>query len=123
MIKSIAAILAVGAFVLYQYMISFKGIDLSELYFIASALSISAFAFISIKKSDPIIVRSLVILCASFFGVAVWVYIYRWVIFGDGSTYYFTALSVSAVVSFIYTIINYVYYYVFKRNKPFFGHK
>jgi Kef-type K+ transport system membrane component KefB len=123
MIKTIAVILAVGSFVLYQYMITFKNVDLSELYFISSALSISAFSLLSLKKSDPVIVKSLVLLCASFFAVAVWVYVYRWVIFGDGSTYYFTALSVSAVISFIYTIGYYIYYYVFKRNKPFIGHK
>jgi hypothetical protein len=117
MVKAIAAILAVGSFVFYQYMVSFKGIDMSEWYFIASALSIAAFALISIRKSDPIIVNSFIILCASFFITAVGIYINRWIIWGDGSTYYFTALSISAIITFIYTVFHSIYYYVFK-SKP-----
>ena len=121
MIKAIAAIISVGSFVFYQYMTAYKGMDMSELYFIASALSIAAFAIISIKKTDPIIVISLIVLCASFFTITVFIYIYRWIIFGDGSTWYFTALSGSACVSFLYLICNLIYY-VFKR-KPDHGHK
>lgn len=122
MVKAVSAILAVSSFVFYQYMISFKGIDMSEFYFIASALSISIFAATSIKKSDSILVVSMIVLCISFFVTAVVIYIYRWVLFGDGSTYYFTALSISAVISFIYTLGHSIYY-VFKRNKPYFGYK
>jgi hypothetical protein len=46
-------------------------------------------------------------LCGSFFTATVFIYVYRWVIFGDGSTNYYTAICISTVLTFIYTIIVY----------------
>lgn len=117
-IKAIAAIVSVSSFLIYQYMLVTKKVDISELYFISLSLSVAAFAFLSLRKGDTIFDNSLVVLCGTFFCVIVIIYVYRWVLFGDGSTNYYTAACISAILTFIYTIC-----YVIFRSKPIFKHK
>lgn len=109
MIRAIAAILSIISFIAYQFWRISYGYDLSELYFIALSLTTSAFCFLSLRKKDNIFVNSLVILCGSFFGATVIIYVYRWVIFGDGSNNYYTALCFSAIATLIFTIIDTIY--------------
>jgi len=113
MFKAIVAILSISSFCLYQYFLVEKGIDLSELYFISLSLSTAAFAYLSLKKTDTLVVNSLVVLCATFFIVVVGIYMYRWVMLGDGSANYYTAACISAILTFIYTII-----YALIRTNP-----
>ena len=110
-LKLIASILAVFTFVYYQYVYVNTGVKLNELYFICSGLSVSAFSFMSIKWKDPVFVTSVQLLCSSFFLVVVFMYVYRWVIVGDGSTNYYTAACISAVLTFLYST-----YHVIRRN-------
>jgi len=116
-LKAISSILAISAFMYYQYAYMNTGVLPDELFFIGSALSISAFALLSIKWTDGIFVTSLQLLASSFFSVVVFIYVYRWVLFGDGSTNYYTAACWSAILTFIYLI-----YYVI-RNNPILKHE
>lgn len=108
--KAIAAIVSVCAFLYYQHALMNGNVILDEydlydeFYFITISLSISAFAFLSIHKDDGALIKSLLVLCSTFFAAIVIVYGYRWVLFGDGSANYYTAVCISAVLTFIYTI-------------------
>lgn len=117
MIRSIVAILSMASLMVYQYFMVKRGINLSELYFISISLSISAFCFLSMKKGDNIFVSSLSVLCGSFFIGVVVIYLLRWVMLGDGSTNYYTAIMVSTILTFIYLICYAIkYYWNYKHN-------
>jgi hypothetical protein len=116
-LKAISSILAISAFMYYQYVYVNTGVLPDEVFFIGSALSISAFAFLSIKWTDGIFITSLQLLTSSFFAVVVFIYVYRWVLNGDGTTNYYTAACWSALFTLIYSICYAI------RNNPFFKHK
>jgi hypothetical protein len=104
-LKAITAILSILAFMTYQYVLVEKGKDISELYFVALSVTTAVFAFFSIRENDSFFVSSIVVLCASFFVAMSLIYIWRWIILGDGSTNFYTAVCISAVLTFIYLII------------------
>lgn len=112
MIKLIASILSISAFLSYQYALVTCGVDLSELYFVAMGLSISVFCFMSIRKDDKGSTSSFMVLCGTFHIITVLVYLYRWVLLGDGSTNYYTAFCLSVIITIIYILID-----------TFYGHK
>jgi len=114
--KAIVSIVAVLTFLYYQYIIVTTGEKANELFLIGSGLSISAFAFLSIKWNDPIIITSLQLMCSTFFVAVIFIYIRRWVVEGNPSTNYYTALCFCVVFTFLYIIIYYLYHYAIGRR-------
>lgn len=115
-LKVISSILVVFTFMYYQYVYVTTGIKPNELFFIGSGLSITAFAFLSIKWSDPIFVTSFQLLCSCFFLVVTFIYTRRWVMAGDGSTNYYTALCFAGGFTFLYIILYYLYHAYYGRR-------
>ncbi len=103
-IKAITALLGISAFMYYQYEYLRTGMKPNELFFIASSLCIASFAFLSIEKDDPVFIRSLIVLCSTFFLMVIVIYFKRWVIEQNGSTNYYTALCISAIFTFLYLV-------------------
>lgn len=121
--KVIISILAVSTFLCYQYIYVSTGVKPNELFFVGSSLSISAFAFLAVKWEDPILVTSFQVLCSSFFLAVTFIYIRRWVMEGNGTTNYYTALCFCAILTFIYLIYPFVWKYVKQLYYYAFGRK
>ncbi len=83
----------------------------------------AAFAFLSIEKTDPIFIRSLIILFGVFFIMIDFIYIKRWVIEGDGSSNYYIALCYSAAFTFIYLLYTLIEKYLKRFYDGFFGRR
>lgn len=110
--KPTVAILSILSLVAYQYVRANKGVELNELYFVIMSLSIAAYSFSSITKKDTLFASSMNILSGSFFISTVIIYLKRWVICGDGSTNYYTAICIATILTFIYLIC-----YAIKHNR------
>jgi hypothetical protein len=110
--KAISSILAVSTFVYYQHVFVTTGVKPNELFLVGSGLSIAAFAFLSINWKDHISIISLQLLCSSFFLAVTFIYIRRWIVEGNGSTNYYTALSFCVIFTFIYLVYPFVWKYV-----------
>jgi hypothetical protein len=103
-IKSIAALFAISALLAYHHFSHVKGIELNELWFIVMSGTTAIFGFISMSKKDSVFVSSLVLLCSLFYTFIPMIFIYRWCIQGEGSTNYYIAIYISAVLTFLYLL-------------------
>lgn len=104
-LRVILGVLAIFAFLYYQYEYVRTGNKPNEIFFIASCISISGYSLFSLRQYDSVFVSSITILCSSFFGAVIGIYMWRWVLLGDGSTNYYTAICISAVFTLIYSIL------------------
>ena len=90
--KAIVSILAILTYLYYQWILVNTGVKPNELFLVGTKLSICAFAFLSIKREDPVFIIALQLMCSSFFFAVAFIYVKRWVMEGNGSTNYYTAL-------------------------------
>lgn len=101
----ITAIVAIGSMISYQYF-NLKGISLDAMWFVANSFAIAVFAITSMRKSDKTFVSSISVLVTAFYSAIAIMYVSRWVMLGDGSTNYYTAICISAVLTFLYLVIH-----------------
>lgn len=116
-------LIGIGTYTFYQYEYMMSKIRHDELYFIVTSICMAAFAFLSIEKTDPIFIRSLIILFGVFFIMIDFIYIKRWVIEGDGSSNYYIALCYSAAFTFIYLLYTLIEKYLKRFYDGFFGRR
>ena len=122
-VKYISAIVGIPIFIFYQWEYLRTGMKPNEFYFIGSSVLIAVLYFLIIAKDDPTFIRSLLILSSTFFLMVTYIYIRRWVMEGDGSTNYYTALCWSAILTFIYLISPFVWRFIKRLYYACFGRK
>lgn len=122
-IKIGTVLFGIGTYMFYQYEFMMSQVRHDELYFIVTSICIAVFAFLSIEKTDPVFVRSLIILFSVFFVMVDLIYVKRWVIEGDGSSNYYIALCHSAGFAFLYLIYTVIEKYLKRFYNAIFGRK
>lgn len=99
-----ASLISVFGLVYYQFTYLKTGIKPNEIYFLAGSISIAVFSFLNIKKNHNEFINMFPIMAGTFFLTVTYLYVRRWIIEGQPSTNYYTALSISAVVTILYII-------------------
>ncbi len=122
-IKAMVVLTGISFYMIFQYEFITNKVKLNEEYFIVTSLCMAFFAFMSIEKKDNVFVKCLIILFAVFFVMLDIVYIHKWVIQDNGKPVYYTALCISAIITFLYLIYTVIEKYLKRLYNVFFGRK
>lgn len=102
-IGGISAMLCIVSYVVY-YLFYYKGIQLDELYFISTGISISIFTGLLFTMFTDKWVRTFLLFASVFYFILITIYVFRWMMVGIPYAYIKTSLIIGLIIGLIHFV-------------------